>query len=151
MTLSGLPTHLRREVGVEVDGDAVGEHAAPVERNVEQLAHLAVCAVGADEVLAAQRPLLAAVDIARRHGHAVGVLRQRDDLVAFEHLRAGLPRALAQDRLEPGLGDEQAPARADRFDAGVEAADDVGELLAREAVHGDDRALGQELLAPIAA
>ena len=51
-----------------------------------------------------------------------------------------------QNRLEPRLGDEQPPARADRFDACIEAADDVGELLARQSVHRDDGAFGQELL-----
>ncbi len=52
-----LAQQLRREIGVEVDRDAVGEDAAPVEFDVEQLAHLAVGAVGADQVFAAQLAL----------------------------------------------------------------------------------------------
>ena len=127
-----------------------GEHAAPVERDAEQLAHLAVGAVGADEVLTGERALGAAVDVPHGDRDAGRILPQRHDLVPFEHLRAGLPRAPAQDRLESRLGDEQPAARAERFDAGIEAADDVRELLAGQAVHGDDRAFGEELLLRLA-
>jgi hypothetical protein len=63
---------------------------------------------------------------------------------------AGAARAPAQDRLEPRLRDEQAAARTERFDTRVEAADDVRELPAREAVHGDDRALGKKLFLRLA-
>ena len=54
MTLSDLADDVPRERRVKVDRDRVGEHAAAVELDPEQLADLAVRAVGADEVLRAQ-------------------------------------------------------------------------------------------------
>ena len=76
----------------------------------------------------------------------VRVLVEVDQFETFQDGRAGLSGALAQDRLEPRLADEQPPTRADRFDARVETADDVGQLATSQAVHGDDGALRQELL-----
>ena len=59
-----LAEHLRREIGLEIDRDAVGENAAAVERDAKQFAHLAVRAVGADEILAMRtRCSRAAVDV----------------------------------------------------------------------------------------
>ena len=94
---------------------------------------------------------LAGVDVLHRQRDAVGVLLDPDGLVPGEHLGAGRFGAPAQDRLEAGLGDEQPPARTERIDALVEARDDVGELLAGERIHDDERAFRLELLARLLA
>ena len=57
----------------------------------------------------------------------------------------GLLGPSPQDRLEPRLRDEQAPTGAHLLHAGVQAADDVGQLPAGQAVHHHDGALRQEL------
>jgi hypothetical protein len=107
--------------------------------------------VGAEQIPSAQLALLAGLDVLRRQGDAVRVLLDPDRLVAVEHLCAGRFGAAAQDRLETGLGDEQPPAGTERIDALVEARDDVGELLAGERVHDDQRAFRLELLARLLA
>ena len=103
-------------------------------------------AVGADQVLAPEAALLAAVDVLHGQRDAVGVLIDAHHLVPVEHLGAGGLRASAQDRLEAGLRHEQPPAGAQRVHPLVEARDDVGELAPRQRVHDDERALGLELL-----
>src|SRR5262249_44089844 len=131
---------------LEIDGHAVGERTAAVHRNAEQLAHLAVRAVRADDVLAAQPPRRAARDIPYVDLDTRTVLPDVGDHMAIENLRAAFLGATPQDRFERRLRDEQAPARTHGLDALVEAADDVGELAAGEAVHGDDRAVREEFL-----
>jgi hypothetical protein len=108
-------------------------------------------AVRAEQILSAQLVLLAGVGILHGQRDAVGVLLDPDRLLPVEHLGAGGFGAAAQDRLEPGLGDEQPPAGAERIDALVEARDDVGELLAGERIHDDQRAFRLELLARLLA
>ena len=60
---------------------------------------------------------------------------------------AGLARALAQYRLEIRLIQKKSAAGAHRLHAFVQVRDDVRELAARDAVHGDDGALGHEVAA----
>ena len=100
-----------------------------------------LCAPSAPTRYFAAQPALSAASLPYRHGDAIGVLRHADHLVPVSTLAPASARA-PQDRLEAGLGAEQPPARAQRVDALVEARDDVGELLARERVHHDERAFG---------
>ena len=140
-----LATHLRPQVGGEIDRDAVGEDPASVNRNTEHVADCAVGAIGPHQVagVAGVRGVL--VDVPHHHRHTVPIRRDIDDLVALQHLRAGTLGATAQDRFQPGLGHEQTPTRAQGVvDALVEAGNDVGELAPGEAVHADDRTLGEE-------
>ena len=69
-----------------------------------------------------------------------------DDLGPGYDRGAALVRAIAQDAFEARLIQEQPPAGAQRVDAFVQVRDDVRKLPARECVHGDDRAVGDELL-----
>jgi hypothetical protein len=140
-----LALELRAEIGREVDGDAVGEHASSLERDAQPLAHEAVGPVGGDQVAAAHLPRSTAVDVGRRDGDARVVLVHIDDVVAGQDGSARLLGTGSQDRLEPRLRHEEAPARAHRLHTLVEAADDVGQLPARQVVHHHDGALGQEL------
>ncbi len=142
-----LAEQLRREIGREVDRHAVREHTASLECDAERLTYGAVRTFGCDEVLRSDVATLAGFRIADRDRDTVGVLHEADDLAPLDHLRPDRLRTLAQDRLESPLRDEEAPAGAQRVvDADVQTGDDVGELLARQRVHADDRAFGEELL-----
>ena len=66
--------------------------------------------------------------------------------MAFEQPAPDCAGAPAQDRLESRLVDEKASARAERIDAFIQTGDDVGELLALERVHDDERAFRLEFL-----
>ena len=140
-----LALELLTEVGREVDRDAVGEHAAPVEGDSQLLTDRAVRAVGGHEVGAAQRHLLSGVHIPRGQPDALVVLVGAHHLVTGQDARAGLQGAGLEDGLEAWLGDEEATARAHLVDPLVEAGDDVGQLAPGQAVHHHDGALGQEL------
>ena len=104
-------------------------------------------AVGGDEVTRADRALVAAVPRADRRGHAVGVLLDLDRLRGVLDGGADLRRFREQDRLEADLRDEEPPARADVLDALVDRPEVPVELLAAEALDGDDRSVLDELAA----
>ena len=141
-----LAAHLRPQVGGEVDRDAVGEDPASVDGNAEPVAHRAVGAIGSDQVAGVAGVRGVAVDVAHHHRDTVRILLDVDDLAPLQHPCTGSLGATAQDRLQPGLCHEQTPARTQRVvDTHVEAGDDVGELPPGEAVHADDRTLGEEL------
>ena len=104
-------------------------------------------AFGRDQVLRADLPSRTTIHVGDRHRDAVRVLGEADDLAALDDFGADVLRAVAQDRLDSALADEQAPARAQCVvDSDVEPGDDVGELPPRQGVHADDRTLGEELL-----
>lgn len=91
---------------MEVNRDAVREHAAAVERNSEELPRLAVWAGGADQVTCPQASLDAAVNIPDSRSHAVAVLGDGNEFGTVENLGTGLLGARPQDRFEPRLGNE---------------------------------------------
>ena len=131
MTLSGLsPSQRRTRSALEVDRHAVGEDAAAVERNAEQFAHLAVRAVGADQILArgfalprrCRRPAPSTVTPSASCSKPTTSCpsQQRGaDLSA---------RACAGSARGPGWMTNSRRHRAQRLHALVEARDDVGEL-----------------------
>ena len=132
---------------MKIDGHAVGEDAAAVERNSEQLAHLAVGAVGTDQVFRADVALRAAVGIAHRRGDAIAILLEADQFEAIPNRSANLLRMLAQNALEPRLINKHASDRGERIvDADIEARNDVGKLAPGQTVHGDDGAFRNEIL-----
>ena len=109
----GVVRDPRREIGGEVNGDRIREHAAAVNGNAEQLADLRVRAVGGDEIFAAQRALGAGVDMLHRETLTPSLSCSTPITSAPCRTAApGLARALAQDGLETRLIEEQAPARA---------------------------------------
>ena len=130
---------------MKVDRDRVGEHAAAIELDPEQLADLAVCAVGANEVFPTQPAFLSALDVPHRCGHPIGVLLDANDLGALDHRRACLFGSRAQNRLEARLGDEQPSRRTQRLHTFIETGNQTGQLRARQRVHQNDGALGLEL------
>ena len=111
----------------------------------ELLADRAVRAVGCDEVLRADGPLGAAVARADDRRDAVVVLLDRRRLRRVLDARAESLRRAEQHRLEPDLRDEEPRRRADVLDALVDEAEVPVELLAAEALDGDDRAVLDEL------
>jgi hypothetical protein len=138
---------LAPQVGAKIDRYAVRKNAATVEWEAEDLAHFAVCAIGADQIAAPEAAFRAAIDIAHPCGYAVGVLTESDNLATRADLRANLFGAFAQHSLQAGLVDEQPPARRQAVvDPDVEAGDDVRELAPGEIVHRNERALGHEVL-----
>ena len=112
-------------------------------------AHRAAVAVRGDDVARAHRALVPGVEVAQRDRHAVVVLLDGDRLGAVADRRAELERALAQERLERVLVDEDADGRAEALDALVELLDVGGELAAGERLDRDDaarRAVGLQRL-----
>ena len=112
-------------------------------------AHRAAIAVRGDDVARAHRALVAGVEVAQRDRHAVVVLLDGDRLGAVADRRAELERALAQQRLERVLVDEDADGRAEALDALVELLDVGGELASGERLDRDDaarRAVGLQRL-----
>ncbi len=98
----------RLDVGAEVDRDAVGEAGVTAKRDAEPLAHRALAPVRCDDVLRAYAPLLPALALPDDGGHTVVVLVERDQLGGVLESSAELGCVVAEDRLEPDLGDEQA-------------------------------------------
>jgi hypothetical protein len=89
------------------------------------------------------------VEVAQRDRRAVVVLLDGDRLGAVADRRAERERALADDRLERVLVDEDADGRAEALDALVELVDVGGELASGERLDRDDaarRAVGLERL-----
>ena len=112
-------------------------------------AHRAAIAVRGDDVARAHLALVPGVEVAQRDRRAVVVLIHGDRLGAVADRRAELERALAQQRLERVLVDEDADGGAEALDALVELLDVGGELAPRERLDRDDaarRAVGLQRL-----
>jgi hypothetical protein len=78
-------------------------------------------------------------------GDAGFVLREIDQLAAIVQVRAELGGAPVEQRLEALLSDEKALARAEGFEAEVDARDEQRELAAGERFDEIDAAVGAEL------
>jgi len=133
------------QVGAEVDGDAIGERAAPGHLDAAALADRAVGAVGGDQVVGADGLGGAAVPGAEDRRDPVVVLLEGDQVGGVGVLGAALLGRPAQQRLQPDLGDEQPRRRAQRLDALVEAPEEELQLRATQALHRDDGAVLHEL------
>ena len=75
---------------------AVGKNAAPIERYVHKLAHFAVRAVGADQILARERTLPTTLDVFGEDGDGVVILLDVDDLEPVRDLCASSFGAVAE-------------------------------------------------------
>src|SRR4029453_5742987 len=125
----------------------VAAREAPVAERLdpEPLPDRAVGAVGGEDVAGADSTLGTAVAGPDRGGDALRILLERDDLRGVLHLGTDLLRLPEQHRLQADLGDEQPRARAELLDALVDVLEVVLELLAAEALDGDDRTVLDEL------
>ena len=137
----------RRERRLEVDRDRVREDAAAVELDAGQLAHPAVRAVGADEILRADRLLSAGVDIPHGRRHARRVLRERRSL----HGRRARARRRASARRRrigssPGCVTNRRRQGLNASTPALRLGTNSASTLPGERVHQDDRAFGLELL-----
>ena len=136
-------------VGAEVDGDAARELRMAAHADAQPRARRAAIAVRGDDVARAHLALVPGVEVAQRDRRAVVVLIDGDRLGAVADRRAELERALAQNRLERVLVDEDADGGAEALDALVELLDVGGELASRERLDRDDaarRAVGLQRL-----
>lgn len=82
---------------------------------------------------------------AEHRDDAVVALLERDQVRAEPVLSAVLDCPLAKDRLQPHLREEQPVGGAQAFDALVVRAIEVRQLLAAQALDGDDRSALLEL------
>jgi hypothetical protein len=127
-------------VGLEIDGDAVGETAAAGHGYAQLLTHGTVHAVGRDEVIGDDH-LLRPADVGTDHRDNVAVAGLEGHQVGAEQmLRTEVAGALAEDRLKPDLGDEQPVGRAQAFHPVVVRPVEVRQFLPAQALHGDDGA-----------
>ena len=136
-------------VGAEVDGDAARELRMAAHADAQPRAHRAAIAVRGDDVARAHLALVPGVEVAQRDRRAVVVLIHGDRLGAVADRRAELERALAQQRLQRVLVDEDADGGAEALDALVELLDVGGELAPGERLDRDDaagRAVGLQRL-----
>ncbi len=134
-----------REVGLQVDGQRVGEHAAAVHRNAQQLPRAAVGAFAADEIGPAQHVLSAAVHVSDGDVHAVVVLGDRHHFPAIDQRRAHFLRPPAKDRLQARLAHEPAAAGTELVDSFIQRRDQVRQMSPGQGLHGDDGGVGREL------
>ena len=101
---AGTMRAVRREVGLEPDVRCLREPVLALERQPGQLDDAAAAAVGAHDVLRADRDVALGVPIADDRRDAVGVLLQRHELVAEADLAdARLLDRLVQHRAEDVL------------------------------------------------
>ncbi len=103
-------------------------------------------AIRRDQVLTSHFPLLAVREILRRNADTALVLLNTYDLGPLDQARPGRQRTRAQDGFETGLIQVQAAARAQSFDALIQAGHDVRQLAAGHPVHGHDGPFGNEVL-----
>ena len=135
----------RAQVGLEVDGHAVGKAAAAGHADAELPAHEAVGSVGRDQVAGTHPSLRPAVARAQHGDDARIVLLEARHLRRIVVLGPELARPLAQHRLEPDLRDEQPRGGAQALHPLVEGAVEAGELPAAQGIDGNDGAVLDEL------
>ena len=113
--------------------------------DAEQLADRAVGAVGRDHIASAHGSLGPAVARPGGDRHAVVVAVHDHGLGGVLDLHTEPLRGAGEHGLEPDLGDEEPRRRADVLDALVDEAEVPVQLLAAEALDGQDRAVLDEL------
>ncbi len=134
------------DVGAEVDGDAVGQQPVAAHGDAELVTGGTAIAVSGDDILCAHRQLGVLLEVQERGGDAVGVLHERAALSPVAQLRAQLPGALAEDRLQRVLVDEHPDRGAELLHPGVQVGEVAGDLAAGERLDVVDPAVGEVLL-----